>query len=171
MRPLRLTTLLFLAFAGTGCDDDDDAQLRKFTSGNIETIAGSGPMNFGYDGDNGQAIHAKLGWITGIAVDSNQNIYFTDGAANLVRKVTVNGIIETIAGTFIGFNQINSTPYAGDGGIATAAHLNIPYSIAVAGDGNIIIADAGNNTVRRVSTTGIITTIVGKGPGVVRLCR
>ena len=167
MKSSRLTTLLFLTITtlSTNCDDDDDGRVRKFTSGIIETIAGSGPANFGYDGDNGQAKSAKLGWITGVAIDSNQNIYFTDGAANVVRKVTADGMIVTIAGTFIGFNQINSTPYAGDGGAAIAAHLNIPYSIAVAA-GNVIIADAGNNAIRQSSVaTGTIITIAGKGPG------
>ena len=168
MKCLRLTTLFFSAIAalGSGCDDDDDARVRKFTSGNIETIAGSGPANFGYEGDNGQATLAKLGWITAVAVDSHENIYFTDGAANVVRKVASDGIVKTIAGTFIGFNQINNTPYAGDGDLATSAHLNIPYSIAVAADGNVIIADAGNNAVREISSaTGTISTVAGKGPG------
>ena len=149
------------------CDDDDDSRVRKLTIGNIETIAGSGPTKFGYDGDNGKATSARLGWITGVTADNDKSIYFTDGAANVVRKITSDGIISTIAGTFIGFNQINNTPFAGDGGSSTSAHLNIPYSIEVSHNGNIIIADAGNNAIRKISTTGgTITTIAGKGPGV-----
>ncbi len=169
MKPSSLFTLLFFPaalFLVTACDDDDDSRVRKFASGNIETVAGSGPASFGYDGDNGQATSAKLGWITSVAVDSNQYIYLTDGAANVVRKITDDGIISTIAGTFIGFNQINTTPFAGDEGPSTSAHLNIPYSIETSFNGNVIIADAGNNAVRKISTTdGVITTIAGKGPG------
>lgn len=147
------------------CDDDDDSRARKLASGNIETLAGSGPDNFGYDGDNGQATSAKLGWITSVDVDASNNFYVTDGAANVVRKIAADGIITTIAGTFIGFNQINNTPFAGDGGPSTSAHLNIPYSISISVDGSLIIADAGNNAIRKISTTGTISTIAGKGPG------
>src|SRR5690606_8651565 len=100
------TAVMLLVIA---CDDDDDSRARKLASGNIETLAGSGPDNFGYDGDNGQATSAKLGWITSVVVDASNNFYVTDGAANVVRKIAADGIITTIAGTFIGFNQINNT--------------------------------------------------------------
>jgi sugar lactone lactonase YvrE len=122
-----------------------------------------GPAQFGYEGDNGLATEAKLGYITGIAVDVSDNVYFTDGAANVIRKILEsNGVISTIAGKFIGFNQINSTPFAGDGGNATEAYLNVPLATTVDGSGNIIVADAGNNAVREVSaTTGNITTLAG----------
>jgi sugar lactone lactonase YvrE len=75
-------------------------------------------------------------------------------------------MITTVAGNFIGFNQINPTPYAGDGGPAKAAHLNVPYATSVDSDGDLIIADAGNHAVREIiSATGIIATLAGRGPG------
>jgi hypothetical protein len=148
------------------CDSEDDPGGIQLTSGNIETVAGAGPTNFGFTGDNGPATQANIGWVTGVAVDRDGNIYLADGAANVARKVSNTGVIMTIAGTFIGFNQINNTPYAGDGGSATAAHLNVPFSIAVDTNGNVVVADAGNNAVREVSfTSGNISTLAGKGPG------
>jgi len=163
---MSFSIVLLLAAA---CNSEDDPEGREFTSGNIETFAGMGPDNFGYEGDNGLATKAKLGYVTGIAVDGDDNIYYTDGAANLVRKVaTGNNTITTVAGTFIGFNQANNNPYAGDGGSATLAHLNVPLATVVDLFGNIIIADAGNNVIRKVSASnGNISTVAGKGPGFV----
>jgi trimeric autotransporter adhesin len=164
--PTFFSMMLLLAVS---CNSDEDPEGPEFTSGNIETFAGMGPDNFGYEGDNGLATKAKLGYVTGIAVDGYDNIYYTDGAANLVRKIaTGNNTITTVAGTFIGFNQVNNNPYSGDGGSATLAHLNIPLATVVDLSGNIIIADAGNNVVRKVSASnGSISTVAGKGPGFV----
>ncbi len=148
------------------CNLDDDPG-RIASPGNIETFAGLGPPAFGYEGDGGTATSAKLGYVTGIAVDNLNNVYFTDGAANTVRKISAsNGVIITIAGTFMGFNVVNNTTYAGDGNIATAAHLNVPLATSVDGSGNVIIADAGNNAIRQISSAdGKIFTLAGKGPG------
>ena len=165
MRTLDTIRFFFLStfFFVTACDENDNPAGRPQTSGSIETFAGMGPAQFGYEGDNGLATEAKLGYITGIAVDASDNVYFTDGAANVIRKILEsNGVISTIAGKFIGFNQINSTPFAGDGGNATEAYLNVPLATTVDGSGNIIVADAGNNAVREISaTTGNITTLAG----------
>jgi sugar lactone lactonase YvrE len=132
-------------------------------SGDIQTVAGSGPLNFGYEGDGGWALEAKLGWVTGIVVDHDNNVYLTDGAANTVRKITAsNGNITTIAGSFRGFNVVDPTPFAGDGGPATQAHLNIPIAVTVDADGEVFIADAANHVVRRVDDEEI-STLVGVG--------
>jgi sugar lactone lactonase YvrE len=132
-------------------------------SGDIQTIAGSGPLNFGYEGDGGWALEAKLGWVTGIVVDVDDNVYLTDGAANTVRKITSsNGNINTIAGSFRGFNVVDPTPFAGDGGPATEAHLNIPIAVTVDSDGEVLFADAANHVVRSVND-GEIFTLAGVG--------
>ena len=158
--------ILSVAIVFAACDSDDKPGGRQLISGKIETIAGTGPTNFGYEGHNSLAISAKLGWVTGVAVDQFRNVYLTDGAANVVRKIDGNGMITTVAGSFIGFNEINPTPYAGDGGQATAAHLNVPYATSLDNDGNVIIVDAGNHAIRKIiAATGIITTIAGGGPG------
>ncbi|MBK5279262.1 MAG: hypothetical protein JJE09_10420 [Bacteroidia bacterium] len=137
---------------------------RTKTSGNIETFAGQGPLKNGFTGDGDLATSAMLSYVTAVATDHLNNVYVTDGASNVVRKINaVDGKISTIAGTFLGYNVVDPTPYAGDGGPATQAHLNIPWSIAVDGSDNLSIVDIGNNVVRQISSaTGFISTIAGK---------
>ncbi len=132
--------------------DSVNAVVRKIsTSGTITTVIGSGVT--GYSGDGGSATAAKLAFPLGIAMDGSGNIYVADANNNVVRKVTAGGIISTFAGNGAG-------KYAGDGGPATSASLNIPSDVAVDASGNVYIADSGNNRVREVSG-GIITTVAG----------
>lgn len=95
-------------------------------------------------------------------MDQLGNVYMSEdgevGAAR-VRRVSPTGIITTVAG-----NGVQG--FSGDGGPATAAQLFMPRGLAVDAAGNLLIADFGNNRVRRVSTSGIITTVAGNGvPG------
>jgi sugar lactone lactonase YvrE len=157
--------IVVLGFLVTSaCDEDDGVVNQPLTSGNIETYAGQGPNNFGYEGDNGPARSSKLGFVTGIVVDSDDNVYYTDGAANVVRKISAsNTVITTIAGTFAGFNS-PAALYGGDGGPATAAHLNVPLAAAIDVLGNVLVADAGNNAIRQISAaTSVISTVAGGG--------
>jgi hypothetical protein len=129
--------------------------LRKInSSGIISTFAGNGIS--GYSGDGGPATNAKLGALLHAAADALGNIYIADLYNSVIRKVNSSGIISTIAGTGTG-------GYSGDGGTATAAQLQSPYQLAVDGTGNIYFADAGNNRVRKINTSGIITTVAGNG--------
>ena len=96
----------------------------------------------------------------GVAVDGNNNVYIADQNNNLVKKVNTSGIISIVAGN-------GTQGYDGDGGIATAAELTYPTGIAVDGSGNIYIADGGNNRIRKVTTSGIITTVAGNGFGAI----
>ena len=120
----------------------------------ITTIAGNG-IN-GYSGDGGSATTAELNFPRGVAIDASGNIYLADGDNNVIRKVSTNGIITTIAGN-------GTSGYSGDGGIATAAQLNFPIGIAVDASGNIFVADKNNKRIRKVNTNGIITTVAGTG--------
>lgn len=158
---LKAAFLCSLILGCTGSDPQPDLQ-----PGNIRTIAGIAG-EFDYRGDGGPAIAANLGYINGIAVDVAGNIYFADAAANVIRKIdSSSGTISTIAGTFLGFNVVDPNPSAGDGGLATAAHLNVPLGVAVDMAGNVYVADAGNNIIRKITmSTGIITTVAGKAPG------
>jgi hypothetical protein len=90
-----------------------------------------------------------------VAVDSLGNVYFAS-ELNIVYKIDAKGDTSTIAGNGIG-------GYSGDGSLATAASLDQPSAILVDDKGNIFIADAGNNCIRKISTNGIITTIAGNG--------
>jgi sugar lactone lactonase YvrE len=148
----------------SGCESDDGRPQKTLESGDIDTFAGIGQV-FGHTGEGGKANEAQIGWITGVAVDATGNVYFTDGAANTVHKVTIaDGNIHTVAGKFIGFNVGNQTPFAGDGGLATAATLNFPQAVGVDANSNVVIADASNMRLRYVtSATNNISTIVGTG--------
>jgi sugar lactone lactonase YvrE len=91
-----------------------------------------------------------------VAVDASGNIYFADMQNSRIRKVSTTGIITTVAG--------NGSPgYSGDGGPATAAQLNVAADVAVDTGGNLYIADQFNRRIRKVATSGIITTVAGNG--------
>ncbi len=117
----------------------------------IQTVAGSDSA-----GDGGSALAAQFSQMEGIAVDSRGTIYVADADDSRVRKITTDGVIQTVAGTGI-------AGFRGDGGAATAALLNHPYGIAVDASGNLYIADLGNARVRRVALDGTIATVAGGG--------
>jgi uncharacterized protein (TIGR03437 family) len=91
-----------------------------------------------------------------MALDAVGNLYFSDAANHVVRRVDTAGIITTVAG--------NGPPgYSGDGGPATAAQLNTPMGVGFDSEGNLYISDSENNRVRKVSASGVITTYGGNG--------
>ncbi len=129
--------------------------IRKVnSSGIITTIAGNGfgagTSSGGFSGDSGAATDAELNTPWGIALDTAGNLYIADTQNSRIRKVTISGIISTIAG--------GGTSGLGDGGQATAATLGAPPGIALDATGNLYIADALNNSIRKVNTSGIINT-------------
>lgn len=129
--------------------------IRKVSSsGIITTIAGNGIA--GYSGDGGQATAAEVNVPYGIELDASGNIYFADCGNCVLRKINTLGNIDRFAG--------NGGPgFSGDGGQATDAELNSPTGIALDVSGNIYLADCLNNRVRKVNTSGVISTIVGNG--------
>jgi NHL repeat len=120
----------------------------------ITTIAGDG--TFGDGGDGGPATSAQLSFPFQMAVDSGGDLYFADAANNRVRKISASGIISTIAGT-------GTAGFSGDGGPATNAELNFPTAVTLEAAGNVYIAEGENHRVRKVDTSGIISTIAGNG--------
>ncbi|MCW3123000.1 MAG: Leucinerich repeat protein-like protein, partial [Flavipsychrobacter sp.] len=109
-------------------------------------------------GDNGPATDASFDLIKGLLVDKTGNIYISDQNNFRVRKIDVAGIVTTIAGN-------GTAVYGGDGGPATAAGIPGPWGLCMDGSGNLYIADAGNSRIRKVNTSGIITTFAGTVPG------
>ncbi|MGD0499911.1 MAG: putative Ig domain-containing protein [Bryobacteraceae bacterium] len=135
--------------------DSDNNRIRKVSpSGTITTVAGSGTAS--YSGDGGQAASAGLWSPSGIAVDGSGALYIADRGNNCVRRVSPSGIITTIAGGAVG-------GYSGDGGPATKARLWVPSAVTLDASGNLYIADTENNVIRRISPSGIITTVAGSG--------
>jgi trimeric autotransporter adhesin len=133
-------------------------RIRKITPGCvISTIAGTGTE--GYSGDGGAATSADLKTPSGVAADSNGNVYIADTGNHRIRKINTGGIISTIAGT--------GTPgFSGDGGAATSADLKTPEGLEIDSSGNLYFADSGNHRIRKINTGGIISTIAGTGaPG------
>lgn len=120
----------------------------------VSTIAGTGGS--GYTGDGGAATAATLGVPSGITVDGAGNLYFTDYSNNVVRKIDLSGNISTVAGS-------STATALGDGGPATAAYLYSVVGVVSDAAGNLYIADYGQNRVRKVNTSGIITTVAGTG--------
>ena len=120
----------------------------------ITTIAGTG--RFGFSGDGGPAVEAELYNPAGVAVDSAGNVYIADSRTDRIRKVDSTGTITTIAGT-------GRFGFSGDGGPAVEAELFNPAGVAVDSAGNVYIADSWNQRIRKIDSTGTITTIAGTG--------
>jgi len=130
-------------------------RIRKIsTTGIISTYAGTGIA--GYNGDGRTAASAELNYPIGLALDPTGEIVIADFSNNRVRKVDVSGNITTIAGNGI-------AGYTGDGGPATSASLNGPFDLTYDGSGNLYISDRYNNVIRKVNTSGIISTYVAQG--------
>ncbi|MBL7690685.1 MAG: hypothetical protein JNM41_03760 [Flavipsychrobacter sp.] len=133
----------------------DNNRIRLIdTSGIITTIAGTGAT--GFSGDGGPASAATFNAVGGIALDDTGNVYVIDGGNYCIRKINRLGIITTIAGTGV-------SAYAGDGGPALSAQLKKPFHIASDLLNNLYISENDNGCVHKISTTGIISTVVGDG--------
>jgi sugar lactone lactonase YvrE len=133
----------------------DTTRIRKVgIDGIITTVAGNGTAGVG--GDGGPATLAPI-FALGIAVDDHDNLFLADRDDNVVREVTSDGIIHTVAGT-------GMAGYGGDGGPAVAARLAEPLDVGVDGNGGLYIADSVNYRIRMVVATGTINTVAGTGP-------
>ena len=130
--------------------DTQNHRIRMLAPGGaISTIAGTGTL--GFSGDGGAAAAAELNAPSAVAADPSGNVYIADTGNHRVRLVTTDGNIVTIAGTGDG-------AYNGDNGAAVEIALHHPYGLALDGQGNVFVADTGNNRVRRLSTTQTVVT-------------
>lgn len=137
-------------------DSTNNCIRRVDASGTITTIAGQ-PGTAGYAGDGGPAVDARL-WLPGrVRYDALRDVLLiADTQNHVIRRVTADGVITTLAGNGRG-------GFSGDGGPATQAQLNLPYDAAYGNDGALYVADAANNRIRRVSPAGVISTYAGTG--------
>ena len=131
------------------CDTVNEVCARK-----IITFAGNGMV--GFSGEDVPAINAQLNNTRGVAVDGAGNVYIADRGNHRVRKVNSTGHISTFAGD-------GTAGFSGDGGLATSAQLSSPQGVAVDSVGNVYIADWLDHRVRKVNSTGHISTFAGTG--------
>ncbi|HEV2494198.1 MAG TPA: hypothetical protein VG204_14120 [Terriglobia bacterium] len=121
----------------------------------ITTVAGNGSIFS--SGDGGLATSAGVSFPLGVAVDAGGNLFIAETGGQRIREVNaVTKLISTIAGD-------GTLGFSGDGGVATSAALSQPQGVTVDSAGNVLIADTGNNRMRKVNTSQIITTIAGNG--------
>lgn len=127
--------------------------IRKVNNnGLISTVAGNGTA--GNAGAGGPATAAQLAQPTGMTIDNEGNVYIADYNSSVIKKVTTSGIMTIFAGT-------GTEGFSGDHGPASQAKLYRPTAVAVDKDGNVFISDASNKVIRKVSKSGIITTVAG----------
>ncbi len=137
--------------------DELNNRIRKVDpSGVITRVAGAGPA--GFSGDGQSARDALLNRPSGVAVGPDGSVYIADSGNHRIRKVGLNQVIETVAGT-------GNPAYSGDGGFSTQAALRNPTGIAVDSVGNLFIADEGNDRIRTVlaQTPQFILAVAGDG--------
>ncbi len=125
--------------------------IRKITqAGVVSTLAGlAGSTNV----TNGTGSAARFNTPTGVAVDTNGNVYVADTYNHLIRKITPVGAVSTFAGlaTVAGTNN----------GTGTAALFNDPFSLAMGPNTTVYVADTYNHTVRKITPAGVVTTLAG----------
>ena len=135
------------------CDAGNNKIRKITTSGTITTLCGVGVGNIG---DGGAATAATITTPMGIVVNVAGDIIFSDINKNRLRRITSAGIIVNFAGPTNGASGTTD-------GVATAARFSLPSGLAIDAAGNVYVADAGNNEIRMVTPSGVVTTIAGTG--------
>ncbi|WP_212961275.1 S-layer homology domain-containing protein [Cohnella xylanilytica] len=132
--------------------------LKRTPSGTVTVVAGTGAARS--SGDGGPATSAELNYPSQVAVDADGNLYISESVSSVIRRVdAATGIIDTVAGT-------GTYGYSGPGGPATSVQLWNPYGMAFDSDGNLYIADMGNNVIRKLDVaTEVISTVAGTAAG------
>ena len=132
---------------------DNNRRIRRIApDGIITTVAGTGSNNF--VGDGGLATEAGI-YPNGFSIDTDGSLYIAS-SHDRIRQITPDGIINTIIGGA-------RTGRYGDGGQATDVAIHTPISVTLDADDNLFIVDKASRRVRKVDTSGIITTVAGNG--------
>lgn len=133
--------------------DNYNQTIRKIAvDGSVTTIAGGTGISGSADG-TGTA--ARFSNPLGIAVDGSGNLYVADHSNHTIRKVTPSGVVTTFAGSPLSYGLTNGT--------GTSARFRNPYHVNVVRSGDILVGDGMNNAIRRITPSGVVTTIAGNG--------
>jgi len=116
----------------------------------VTTFAGQAEVGGYADGDGNQA---EFRLPNSIATDAAGNVYVADTANNTIRKIDTNGVVSTLAGV--------PGRHGSNDGAGASARFWAPFGIAVDAAGTVYVADTGNNTIRQISTNGVVTTLAG----------
>ena len=134
--------------------DKNNHRIRKITpTGVVRTLAGSGAASYNMAPTTGEAAH--FDYPTGVAVDSSSNVYVADTWNHRIRKITSAREVSTLAGSTEGYKDATGT----------AATFNEPYGVAVDSSGNVYVADRSNNRIRKITSTGVVSTLAGSTEG------
>jgi uncharacterized protein YjiK len=153
-----LTTAQFyspqgLAFDGSGnlyvADQGNNAIYKVTTTGTVTILAGTGLAGY----INGAGAVARFNAPQGVATDAAGNVYVADRGNNMVRKITTAGVVSTFAGT--------GAYTLADGDGPTVAAFNRPTGVAVDAAGNVYVTDQGNTALRKITTAGVVSTLIG----------
>jgi streptogramin lyase len=135
---------VYVADAGNGT-------IRKITpAGMVTTLAGTTGAVGSADG---KGVAARFSGPSGVATDGNGNVYVADTDNHTIRKITAAGVVTTLAGSAGSLGSAD--------GIGSEARFYYPYGVATDSNGNLYVADTFNNTIRKVTPEGVVTTLAG----------
>jgi sugar lactone lactonase YvrE len=133
--------------------DSGNSTIRKITpAGVVSTLAGSAGV-FGSADGTGSA--AQFSFPDGVAVDSAGNVYVADTSNSTIREITPAGVVSTLAGSAGVFGSADGT--------GIAARFTLPHGVAVDSAGSVYVADTNNNTIRKITPAGVVSTLAGSG--------